>query len=193
MIRDHIHLIPKAFDIAGYVVSYLGLFQYTSAHIRRNDFQFKGSWIPASKSINNIKTHFDNPKEILYIASDASPEFFKNITDVELYRWHDFFNKNGTLYKKFNNKFPNIELDEDNINRKIIALIEMIICSGGKRFFGTVSSTYSAYITRLRGYMDAPDKDVWFHNKPNKHEYHFNANEYMIEHKEMWDDIKDYC
>lgn len=131
--------------------------------VYRNDFQFKGSWIPASKSIENIVKHISNPKnEVLYIPIDADPQFFNNITNINIYRWYHLFNINGTLYNEFNKKFGeivkqknNIILNKRKIDGKIIALIEMIICVCSKRFFGRISSTYSPYITRIRGYIDA--------------------------------------
>merc|ERR1712228_806579 len=67
-----------------------------------------------------------------------------------VYQWDDFFGPNGML--------------GDVVNRKIAGLVEMAICAGGRIFFGTKESTYSSYITRLRGYFDAPDKNTYQHN-----------------------------
>ena len=200
LLRDHSHLVPKVFEIASYMISYLGLFEYTSAHIRRNDFQFKNSWVPPEKSFDNMVQLFDdgkNANEVLYIASDAEPDFFEKIAKEykqikEIYRWADFVNKTGKLYDDFNKKYGDV-LDVDKIPRKLVHLIEMVIASGGKQFFGTTSSTYSAYINRLRGYIDVPNQGIYFHNRAGEHVFRFRATEYMIEFKDMWLDIKDYC
>ena len=199
LLRDHSHLVPEVFEIASYMISYLGLFEYVSAHIRRNDFQFKNSWVPPETSFNNMVKFMDekNGGDVMYIASDAEPDFFSNISkqykEVKvIYRWSDFVDKKGKLYDEFNKQYGHV-LDVHKIPRKLVHLIEMVIASGGKRFFGTTSSTYSAYITRLRGYIDVPDQGIYFHNRQGQYEFHYRPTEYMIEFKDMWLDIKDYC
>lgn len=70
-----------------------------------------------------------------------------------------------------------------------------VICSGGRIFFGTRSSTFSAYITRMRGYIDAPDKNSYLHNnvhsgdpeKDKKRVGGMSGNTYMIEFPSMWE------
>merc|ERR1711879_302107 len=147
-----------------------GLFEFTSCHIRRNDFQFKSSWVPPSTSFERMKEHFDpEHPEVIYIASDAEQGFFDGITEEfegiqAIYRWRDFVETDGRLYGEFKSAVGD-ELNVEAIPRKLVHLIEMVIASAGKRFFGTTSSTYSAYIRRLRGYIDAPDQAVYFHDK----------------------------
>ena len=224
LIRDHVHLVPQAFEIASYVISYLGLFEYSAAHIRRNDFQFKNSWIDPSKSFSNIDDYMLSNKnkkentdtitknkylrelnekeskygEILYIATDAEPEFFDSVKESfehMFYRYDDFFNStHGRLYNDFVNRFGEKGKKAiENVPRKLVGLIEMVICAGGRRFFGTTSSTYSAYITRLRGYIDAPDKGIYFHNHKGESKWNYRPTEYMREFADMWEDIKDFC
>ena len=50
------------------------------------------------------------------------------------------------------------------LRRKVIGLIEQVICAGGRTFFGTKHSTFSSYIFRLRGYVGAPDTVQRWHN-----------------------------
>ncbi|ETO28396.1 hypothetical protein RFI_08739 [Reticulomyxa filosa] len=224
LIRDHVHLVPEAFEIASYVIAELGLFQYASAHIRRNDFQFKGSWVNAQDSFDNMQEYWDNAQPI-YVASDAPSTFFKSVftilysllfekikTKGPIYRWQDFFGDdfepdfedvNGEPIKEFQKyvkskqakqkgiireKYPNLL-----VPRKLVGVIEMIICAGGHVFFGTTASTYSAYIQRLRGYIDAPDKHVLYHNQKGPEHWGYHPTEYMREFEDMWEDIKDYC
>lgn len=40
--------------------------------------------------------------------------------------------------------------------RKLEGCIEQVICAMGRSFFGTLESTFSSYIFRLRGYIKAP-------------------------------------
>ena len=59
LLRDHSHFVPAVFEIASHFISFLGLFEFTSCHIRRNDFQFKNSWVPPRKSFERMAPLFD--------------------------------------------------------------------------------------------------------------------------------------
>ena len=106
------------------------MFEYISAHIRRNDFQFKNSWMDPQTSFDNIHNSIkdiEKEKNIkiskIYVSSDAEPNFYANVTsNLKVYRWPDFFDsKNGIL--------KNI-----NVPRKLEGLVEMIISAAGYRF-----------------------------------------------------------
>jgi hypothetical protein len=43
-----------------------------------------------------------------------------------------------------------------------LACVEQMVCAFALLFMGTRLSTFSAYITRLRGYYGAPDKNIYF-------------------------------
>merc|ERR1719189_2276350 len=113
--------------------------------------------------------------------------FFKAIADkYRLFRWQDFFGPHG--------KFKDVK-----VPRKLEGMVEMAICAGGRIFFGTRDSTFSSYITRLRGYFNAPDQHSLLHNSV----YSGNIEEdgkkigvlwgsrYMVEFPEMWESIRD--
>jgi len=73
---NHLHYSPDIFKIAAKVISRLGLFQYSSYHIRRNELQYKSSFTSASVTLRNTENLL-NSDEPLYLATDeTSPEFF---------------------------------------------------------------------------------------------------------------------
>ena len=99
------------------------------------------------------------------------------------YQWHDFHTSRGGDV-----------LTGVPIPRKLIGCIEQAICAMGRRFFGTQHSTFTGYITRLRGYVGAPDDLVHYHNRPNSADERATAAEqptghgrnYMEENPLMW-------
>ncbi|KAH9260573.1 hypothetical protein BASA81_001040 [Batrachochytrium salamandrivorans] len=191
-LRDHVHFPPIVFEIAARVVNFLGLFQYTALHVRRNDLQYKEVFMSADKLYGNIQSLL-LPRETFYIATDETdPNFFDSLTlehGHEVFKWDDFFTERG------GNVLTNI-----HIPRKLIGCIEQVICSGGRAFMGTLESTYTSYIFRLRGYVKAPNDEVYFHTlkysgdrdadrqvtwakKPEKGQV------YQTEHRYMWEDL----
>jgi hypothetical protein len=54
-------------------------------------------------------------------------------------------------------------LKDVEIPRKLEGCIEQVICALGRAFMGTLESTFTTYIFRLRGYIGAPNKEVYFH------------------------------
>ncbi|ETO27471.1 hypothetical protein RFI_09661 [Reticulomyxa filosa] len=55
VLRDHVHLRKEIFEYASYAIEYLGLFQYAALHIRRNELQYKESFIEATESLKHIR------------------------------------------------------------------------------------------------------------------------------------------
>ena len=187
LVRDNMHYIPLVFDIAARVIAFLGLFKYSSFHIRRNELQYKENFISAAHTFDNTNILL-NHKEKLYIATDESKKGFFNFIEKKhpVYRWHDFFTDKG------GNVLTNVD-----IPKKLIGCIEQVICAGGRRFFGTKASTFSAYIFRLRGYIQAEDTNLYLHvkkyiGKPEhdtKRPYGYTAREYMMEFPYLWENV----
>lgn len=144
------------FDTAADVIDQLGLFQYSSLHIRRNELQYKDSFQTSQATLRNIDALL-LPNETIYLATDETkdPNFFRALRAAHpVFTWFDFYDdETGTLR---HNKQP--------VRKKVIGCIEQLICAGGRQFFGTVHSTFSAYIFRLRGYIGAPDTTQRHHN-----------------------------
>ena len=68
MLRDHVHLRGEVMEYASLIVQKMGAFQYAALHIRRNDLQFKSSWVAAEISLKNIDPLLKE-NEVLYIAT----------------------------------------------------------------------------------------------------------------------------
>ena len=61
-------------------------------------------------------------------------------------------------------------------------------------FVGTPQSTFTGFIPRLRGYMDAPDKNMYFHtehnDKPKTYKPWDTTPNFMHESSTMWEDAR---
>jgi hypothetical protein len=186
MLRDGVHFRSVIFEIASRVVAFMGAFEYSSLHVRHGDFQYKETFLQAGDSLHHVQPLL-NDHEVLYIATDETdPKFFDAFEESHtLYQWDDFFNEKGGYV-----------LRDVHIPRKLIGCIEQVICAMGRRFFGTKESTFTSYITRIRGYVDAPDTNSYFHNTqyngdPQEDKLWRNAikgQEYKMEDPSMWDE-----
>jgi hypothetical protein len=189
-LRDHVHFPRIVFELAARVVHAIGLFQFTALHVRRNELQYKEVFMSAAATLDNIRPLLKRGEPI-YIATDETQAGFFEAIEKEhpVYRWEDFFTEKGK------NALTGLK-----IPRKLIGCIEQVICSGGRAFMGTLESTYTAYIFRLRGYVNAPNTEVYFHTlkytgdkmkdrqmtyskKPERGQI------YQTEHRDIWEDL----
>lgn len=143
-VAKHLHYKSEIFSKANNCINKLGDKNYYSIHVRRGDFN--SGWL-AEKVVLPAKTILDNIENVipsgstLYIATD---EIDKN-----------FFNP----FKEKYNIFFYDDIKEDDTVAEVIGNIEQLICSRSITFVGSFASTFSSYITRLRGYMpDIIDK-----------------------------------
>lgn len=120
-------------------------YYYIAYHIRRGDFQHKHTQLSANDILNAtvhlIPTTFDRKKLIVYIATDEKNEtFFMPFVDsfYKVYFLHSF----------------NDHIDTSLMNQNHIGMVEQLICANAYIFIGTPLSTYTSYITRIRGYMN---------------------------------------
>jgi hypothetical protein len=236
-LRDHVRLRDEVFDTAARIVSAvpLGSFTYSALHIRRNDLQYKSSWLAAEGTLKNIRALM-KPDETIYIATDETqPDFFSVIeNEFTVFKWSDFYielkeevvqayidareasheagsdinavgemthddiddvhlsilkrkwlptrllsiAKNGGMialakelgrlegkYIASGGTTSKTEFAGILIRRKHIGLAEEAVCMMARRFVGTPASTFTAYIRRIRGYVNAPDTLNWDHTK----------------------------
>ena len=85
--------------------------------------------------------------------------------EVEKIFEHLFSNiKNDyVLYAKDNYKHKTLDLYvEINLNPNYLGMIDQVVCTRGNIFVGTWFSTFSGYITRMRGYMGKEDKTIYY-------------------------------
>lgn len=186
MLRNHVHYPDIVFEVAARVVAQLGMFSYSSMHIRRNDLQYKDVFISSDDTLKHIRPLL-NRNETLYLSTDeTSAGFFESLEkEYRVFRWNDFLDVGG----KGKEVLRGIE-----IPRKLVGITEQAICMMGRRFFGTRASTFSGYITRLRGYVKAPDTRVYFHNtqytgdpeQDKQFEPRVGGQNYMEEDPSMW-------
>merc|ERR1740124_1113857 len=187
-LRDHVHLAPKIFDVAARIIARMGIYQYSSYHIRRNELQYKESFQSAQATLRNTEALlYEN--EPLYVATDETEEgFFDEMKkNRKIYRWSDFVG-------------DDLKIDDMEIPKKLVGCIEQIICTGGRRFFGTQASTFTSYIFRLRGYIGAPDTREYWHNirytglveideYAQPMEEVLDGTDYMLEFPGLWEDL----
>lgn len=186
-LRDHVHWTPQAFELAGKAVAKLGLSGYSAFHIRRNDLQYKEKFIAAEKTLQHTQALLE-PKETLYIATDeTSKDFFNAIEEKHhVVRWSDLFAPPLSVF------------DEGEVPRKLEGVVEQLICAGGRRFFGTESSTFTAWIVRARGYIGVPDTEAYYHTikytgdreRDAKLRPRHSPTNLYFEDPAMWEDLK---
>eukprot|EP01033_Poteriospumella_lacustris_P003065 gene3065-2243_t len=116
---------------------------YFALHIRRGDFQYKETRIGAQDIWTNVRPMLDpNITRLLYISTDEKERnFFRPFTtDNGHFQLRFFTDYEAELRRKF------------HVNTNTIGMIEQIICANAHTFFGTPRSSFSGYITRMRGY-----------------------------------------
>lgn len=143
-VGKHLHYKEQCFLDATHCINRLGDLNYNAIHVRRGDFN--QGWtqnavcLPAESILKNIEEILPHGSK-LYIATDETDKtFFDPFKDkYEIYFYND--------------------VKVNDISKDFIGITEQIICSRAKTFIGSFASTFSSYITRLRGYMsDVHDK-----------------------------------
>lgn len=141
--------------------------EYDSFHIRRGDFQFKTTRIEAQEIYENSKDEL-TPNTTIFIATDE--------------RDKNFFNDMKKHYKiYFLDDFIKDTLQ--GVNTNYYGMIDQLVASRGRIFFGCWFSTFTGFITRIRGYrsvkdkLDGYDKGIlpttyYYATKPKKFEMH---------------------
>jgi GDP-fucose protein O-fucosyltransferase len=116
--------------------------RYVAYHIRRGEFQQTHTRLEAQQILDLTYHLIPNiSSRVLYISTDESNRtFFKPFFDT----FKDV---------KFLSDFHNMA-DIDQMNPNHLGMVEQVICSAADIFIGTPLSTFTAYITRMRGYMN---------------------------------------
>eukprot|EP00752_Nemacystus_decipiens_P006283 g5664.t1 len=127
---------------------------FSTFHIRRGDFQYT-RMKPAADVIKAATVDLVRPGEVLFIATDErKKEFFDVIAeDHQVFYLSDFMD---VLV---------------GIDPSYYLMIDTIVASQGRTFIGTWRSTFTGYITRLRGYYRYPTEFSWYFWDEAKQEY----------------------
>jgi hypothetical protein len=146
LIRDHVRFKPAISHLGNQIASHLGFFN--AVHVRRSDFirQYPNQNIPARSILENLKKYV-TPRTKLYVSTDELD--------------HNYFKP---LRKYYEVMFLHDVLDTSRrgMARPLLSCLEQTICSLAHIFVGTRFSTFSGYITRLRGYGDVSNKEIYF-------------------------------
>lgn len=152
-VRDRLRYLDEVYCAAGKVVERLRKLttseggdgvSYVAYHIRRGDFQQKHTRLSAERILELSYNLTDRKSErVLYISTDEGNRTF----------FEPFMREFKAV--KFLSDFltdPNLGLSEMNQNH--LGMVEQLICATAHTFVGTPLSTFTSYITRLRGYLD---------------------------------------
>lgn len=153
-VRDRMRYHDKIFCVGGDIVESLSSGsggRYVAYHIRRGDFQHKHTQLSAQQIIDATKHLFHGlvPSEhSVYISTDESNlSFFDPFKAI--FR-HVLFLGNYSLAHNL------AALDQNHLG-----MVEQVICAGAYVFIGTPLSTFTGYISRMRGYKNRTSPGVY--------------------------------
>jgi hypothetical protein len=146
LVRRHVRFLPHIEEIGEQIAGVLG--DFDAVHVRRGDFL--GQRPDQDVSAGQIAEALSEAgfcSRRLYIASDEGDRgFFQPLAaDHELVFADDVLDRASS-----------------GIPDEHVACIEQVVCSQARAFVGTRLSTFSSYITRLRGYRGAVDQGIRF-------------------------------
>ncbi len=179
LLKHHVRYRDEVFEWAERICNFMGLEDFDAIHIRRNDFQYKQTRLDVGRIHANIRSLIAGDKP-LYVATDESdPSFFEQLADMfqvpRVHRLNDWRPWAG-------DGFPYVWE----------GMVEQAICARAGRFVGTDLSTFSGYINRLRGYMQAADQRCYYHTIDYTggipEEGPFKGREYLRENPLFWRD-----
>lgn len=196
-VRDHLHYTDEIQCAAARIVSEVRNHvakrtdgkstEFDTFHIRRGDFQYKETRIDIDEIIKNTEKHL-TPGSTIFIATD---ERNKNFFDP--------------MKKKYDLLFlDDFKSELDGINSNYYGMIDQLVASRGRLFFGCWFSTFTGYIMRIRGYHSIKDKapgyehgelptTYYYVTKERLNEMHKYAplrrNFYVREYPTSWRDI----
>lgn len=114
---------------------------YDAFHIRRGDFQYKVTRVNASE-IYNISKDVIPDKSTVYIGTDEHDKTFFN----DLKKHYDIVFLDDYLHLV------------KGMNPSYYGMLDQLITSRSRYFFGCWFSTFTSYVNRLRGYHSQNDK-----------------------------------
>jgi hypothetical protein len=158
-VRDFVHYLPDIFCKAALITAKLreeGGGHYSSFHVRRGELQYKEVKVNASTLIQTVRDVLP-PGDLLFIATDETQKgYFDSFKDAGFPRIRHL--------NDFTDQVPGLR----DLNPNYLGMLDQVVCAGGRVFVGTWYSTFSAYITRMRGYLGHADNATWYGDKAHK-------------------------
>jgi hypothetical protein len=112
-------------------------------HIRRGDFQYKQTQISAQQIYENSKQELTEGS-VVFIATD--------------HKKRSFFQP---LAEKYDLVFLNdFRKELEGVNTNYFGMIDQLVASRGRVFFGCYQSTFSGFIIRMRAYHAMRDESI---------------------------------
>lgn len=115
--------------------------EFNSMHVRRGDFQYKQTRIPATEIYDNIRDVFVENSTVFIATDERRKGFFEPL----LRHWNVLYLDN------FLHLIP-------DLNKNYYGMLDQRIASKGIAFAGAYYSTFTGYINRMRGYHSQKDK-----------------------------------
>lgn len=178
LIRDHLHFPDKVTQFSAKIIQQLPL-SFSSLHYRRNDLQYprERNVKPIDVFKNTFSFYKDN--ETIYVSTDEKPEVFDSeFCSVFNKRYHIVTLRNYSQFVR-------------GLKPHQLPMLEIQITSQGRIFVGTQHSTFSMYITRLRGYSKHILNKSYLFTTGDPGKKHLNTHlGWTIEQTEAWDNLK---
>ena len=114
---------------------------FDTFHIRRGDFQFKQTRIEAEAIYENSRDEL-LPNSTIFVATDERNKAF---FDPLKRRYHILF-------------LDDFKDELKDVNDNYLGMIDQLVASRGRVFFGCWFSTFTGFIHRMRGYRSVKDK-----------------------------------
>eukprot|EP01125_Pyxidicula_operculata_P008120 TRINITY_DN2750_c0_g1_i7.p1 TRINITY_DN2750_c0_g1~~TRINITY_DN2750_c0_g1_i7.p1 ORF type:complete len:1298 (+),score=332.79 TRINITY_DN2750_c0_g1_i7:65-3895(+) len=151
LVRDHLHYREDISAFSAYILTKLPK-HYSSIHYRRGDLDYETAKRKPEEIFVNTLNLFAEGEDI-YIATDDNPEKFKQFESVFALR-----------YKL--HRYGDYEEYAQGIDPKWVPLIEKQIAGQGRLFVGTLYSTFTSYIHKIRGWMPSVEnKNFYYTNR----------------------------
>ena len=160
-VRDYVHYLPTIFCKAAIITAHLRKEaggQYSSFHVRRGELQYKEVKVNGSVLIDTVE-HVLPRGALLFIATDEGNRSF-----------FDPFRQRGFTRIRHLSDYLDVA-SLRGLNPNYLGMLDQVVCAGGQVFVGTWYSTFTAYITRMRGYLGHADNSTWFGDKAHRERF----------------------
>jgi hypothetical protein len=138
--REDIHYQRHLYAAASGPIARMGVRNYTALHLRRNDFQYEQAPDSANGVLGKIAGTL-RPNETVYVASDElDPQWWSQLRSTLKAAGHEL-----VTFEDFKS-----ELLDRGLKEKFSGVVEMIICTGARSFWGSRMSTFTDGIQILR-------------------------------------------